>query len=223
MIFRCCHSVRYAWLVVPAAGLGWHSKRQYKSFRPLSPQHPPIIIFSPSEHRLSLIDYVWEYILTAKRFIYLFFLFMPVLVSSPMLLIGKPKNSLRWGAVWWYGLLVSRMETAGPTFIKVNNPIIDAPHVYSICYQLAQWAASRADLFPSLLCERLGSLHSSGKPHAFVHTKAVIQSIFQQPFDHVFESFDSHPIGTGAIAQVISPQSHSLSNSNQLSRSTKRS
>jgi aarF domain-containing kinase len=75
--------------------------------------------------------------------------------------------------------------------------------VIQIRYQLAQWAASRADLFPSLLCERLGSLHSSGKPHAFIHTKAVIQSVFQRPFDRVFESFDPHPIGTGAIAQVI--------------------
>jgi hypothetical protein len=41
-----------------------------------------------------------------------------------MLLVGKPQKSLggdRWGAVWWYGLLVSRMQAAGPTFIKVGN------------------------------------------------------------------------------------------------------
>lgn len=132
MIFRYYHSFRrfkYVSLVVPAAGLCWQSKKQNKPSRVLSPQHPPIIIFSPSEHSLSLIDHVWEYILTAKRFIYLFLLFIPVLVSSPVLLIGKPKNSLRWGAVWWYGLLVSRMETAGPTFIKVNNNLIIMLHI----------------------------------------------------------------------------------------------
>jgi aarF domain-containing kinase len=68
--------------------------------------------------------------------------------------------------------------------------------------QLAQWAASRADLFPSLLCEYLGSLHSQGTPHSFEHTKRVIERVFQRPFDQVFEEFDETPIGTGAIAQV---------------------
>lgn len=68
--------------------------------------------------------------------------------------------------------------------------------------QLAQWAASRADLFPTLLCDRLGSLHSSGKPHSLYHTKRVIEGIFQRPFDDVFEEFEETPIGCGAIAQV---------------------
>ncbi|KAF8665303.1 hypothetical protein AX16_000323 [Volvariella volvacea WC 439] len=131
---------------------------------------------------------VWEPLLTAKRFIYLFVLFAPVIVTSPMLLVGLPERRLqgdRWGAVWWYDLLVSRMEAAGPTFIK-----------------LAQWAATRADLFPVLLCERLGSLHSNGKPHSFEYTKHVVERVFQRPFDEVFEEFDEIPIGTGAIAQV---------------------
>lgn len=87
-------------------------------------------IFSPSEadrtvaaavHRL-LRDNLWEPILTAKRFVYLLFLFAPVFLASPMLLVGRPQRALKgdkWGAVWWYGLLVSRMEAAGPTFIKV--------------------------------------------------------------------------------------------------------
>ena len=93
------------------------------------PPRPPTI-FSPSEadrtvaaavHRL-LRDNLWEPILTAKRFVYLLFLFAPVFLASPMLLVGRPQRALKgdkWGAVWWYGLLVSRMEAAGPTFIKV--------------------------------------------------------------------------------------------------------
>jgi aarF domain-containing kinase len=95
---------------------------------------PPSInptIFSPSEshHSVSarvlvlLRDNIWEPLLTAARFIHLFILFIPVIVSSPMLLIGKPEKRYRgdrWGAVWWYGLLVGKMEAAGPTFIKVR-------------------------------------------------------------------------------------------------------
>ncbi|KAG6876835.1 hypothetical protein C0992_011598 [Termitomyces sp. T32_za158] len=163
---------------------------------PSAPKSQNLVIASPLEadrtltariHAL-LRSSIWEPLLTAKRFIYLFVLFVPVLLSSPMLLVGKPRKKYRgdrWGAVWWYGFLVSRMEAAGPTFIK-----------------LAQWAASRADLFPSLFCERLGALHSQGTPHSIEHTKRVIERVFQRPFDQVFEEFDETPIGTGAIAQV---------------------
>ncbi|KAF8913103.1 hypothetical protein CPB84DRAFT_1760349 [Gymnopilus junonius] len=162
----------------------------------IPPPPPRTLILSPSESHLTLAaalrnlvqHNVIEPVLTARRFLYLLFLFAPVFLASPMLLVGRPDKALkgdRWGAVWWYGLLVSRMEAAGPTFIK-----------------LAQWAASRADLFPTLLCERLGSLHSRGKTHPIQHTRAVIETIFQRPFNHVFESFDETPIGSGAIAQV---------------------
>ncbi|KAG6817755.1 hypothetical protein H0H87_004546 [Tephrocybe sp. NHM501043] len=155
-----------------------------------------ITISSPSEADRTMVarigtflrTRIWEPLLTAKRFIYLFALFIPVVLSSPMLLVGKPQKKYRgdkWGAVWWYGFLVRKMEAAGPTFIK-----------------LAQWAASRADLFPSLFCERLGALHSQGTPHSFEHTKQVIEKVFQRPFDEVFEEFNETPIGTGAIAQV---------------------
>jgi len=68
--------------------------------------------------------------------------------------------------------------------------------------QLAQWAALRADLFPSLLCEKMGALHSRGKPHSLTHTKEVVERALARPFDEVFELFDENPIGVGAIAQV---------------------
>ncbi|KAJ8481204.1 hypothetical protein ONZ45_g15383 [Pleurotus djamor] len=192
------------WLVPAAGGLAL-----FISSRPSKPQDvfasPAMLpcrenivptILSPAEpdkhvarRLLDLLrSYIWEPVLTAKRFIYLFFLFAPVIISSPMLLVGKPRKRLhgdRWGAVWWYGFLVRRMEAAGPTFIK-----------------LAQWAGSRTDLFPSLLCIRLGTLHSQAKPHDLQYTKQVIETVFQRPFDDVFEEFDATPIGTGAIAQV---------------------
>ncbi|ETW87038.1 hypothetical protein HETIRDRAFT_166565 [Heterobasidion irregulare TC 32-1] len=133
-------------------------------------------------------DNVWESILTARRFVHLFILFFPVILSSPILLIGSPEKRLKgekWGALWWYDFLVVQMERAGPTFVK-----------------LAQWAASRADLFPNALCSRLGKLHSRGTPHSLAHTKRIIERAFQRPFEEVFEEFDETPIGTGAVAQV---------------------
>ncbi|KAJ7597574.1 hypothetical protein C8J56DRAFT_818197 [Mycena floridula] len=199
-------SRRLIWLV-PLGGLAALSlnPRQKKPLLPAIISSPDVIpcrpfsttiILSPSEVNLTvksrilslLRDKIWEPILTAKRFIYLLVLFMPVIVCSPMVLIGPLEKRLgdeRWGAIWWYDLLVGQMVSAGPTFIK-----------------LAQWAASRVDLFPANLCKRLGTLHSNGKPHELRHTKKVIEDVFQLPFDDVFEEFDETPIGTGAIAQV---------------------
>jgi aarF domain-containing kinase len=57
----------------------------------------------------------------------LFFLFIPVIISSPMLLVGSPEERLqgdKWGAVWWYDYLVVQMDRAGPTFIKVRGIVL---------------------------------------------------------------------------------------------------
>ena len=97
-----------------------------------SPTSHETLILSPSEHDLSpsgrirtlFIEHIWEPILTARRFVYLFFLLFPVILSSPMLLVGSPEERLqgdRWGAVWWYDHLVAQMDRAGPTFTKVRN------------------------------------------------------------------------------------------------------
>jgi aarF domain-containing kinase len=141
--------------------------------------------------------YIMEPIATLFRFLRLAMLFGPVILTSPMLLIGTPAASKRrragvvvdegerWGAVWWFGFLVRQMEKAGPTFIK-----------------LGQWAASRADLFPASLCELMGKLHSNGHPHAFNYTRKVLEEAFEQRFDDIFDEFEHEPIGCGAIAQV---------------------
>lgn len=69
-------------------------------------------------------EYVLEPIHTARRFVYLCFVFVPVLLAAPMLLVGPSEERLsgdRWGAVWWYGFLTAQMQRAGPTFVKVSS------------------------------------------------------------------------------------------------------
>jgi aarF domain-containing kinase len=86
---------------------------------------PQPIIYSPAEpdrsipsRILSLLNgMVWEPIRTAGRFMHLFFIFIPLILSCPLLLMGGSGEG--W-VVWWYELLVSKMEAAGPTFIKVG-------------------------------------------------------------------------------------------------------
>ncbi|EJD03596.1 ABC1-domain-containing protein [Fomitiporia mediterranea MF3/22] len=154
------------------------------------------VINSPDEEGRSLLarlrrilrDWLFEPIFTARRFVHLFFIFIPVILTSPAVLCGTVqlrRGGERSGALWWYSFLVRALERAGPTFIKV-----------------AQWAASRRDIFPTELCARLGKLHSRGKPHSIQHTRRVIERVFQRPFEDVFEEFDEKPIGVGAIAQV---------------------
>ena len=93
----------------------------------------------------------------------------------------------------------------GAYFYKGSQYRAAVWNLINIRLQLAQWAASRADLFPALLCERMGKMHSQGRTHSLAYTKRVIERVFQRPFDEVFEEFDETPIGSGAIAQVCRP------------------
>lgn len=98
----------------------------------------PYVIPSSNEERLTITyllqTYILEPISTFFRFLHLALLFGPVILTSPMLLVGtsnssrgrppgqggSPEDVERWGAVWWHGFLVAQMERAGPTFIKVS-------------------------------------------------------------------------------------------------------
>lgn len=168
------------------------SRASYLEVPPLEPEHK---VTQPQGVLEWFREYFVEPVLTFFRFLHLFILFAPVIATSPMLLVGKPprrrlgkpvaQEEDSWGAIWWYAFLVKQMERAGPSFIK-----------------LGQWAASRADLFPAALCDRMSKLHSNGQPHSFRHTKRAVTEAFGMQFEDIFEVFDQTPIGCGAIAQV---------------------
>lgn len=134
---------KYLWVLPVAGGLVLYFAPKPESVFPALLASPTIIpcneeraplpeltINSPYEPKRSILsllavqfrDKIWEPILTTRRFIHLVYLFLPVLLSAPMLLVGNPERALggdRWGAVWWYGFLTSQMQRAGPTFVKV--------------------------------------------------------------------------------------------------------
>lgn len=68
--------------------------------------------------------------------------------------------------------------------------------------QLAQWIASRTDLFPLALCSRLSKLHSQVDPHPFSYTCCVLKDAFKRDLSEIFTELDETPLGVGAIAQV---------------------
>lgn len=65
---------------------------------------------------------ILEPLSTLRRFIFLALLFLPVIVTCPLLLRqALPHQQDPPSVRWWYGLLVKQMERAGPTFIKVRD------------------------------------------------------------------------------------------------------
>lgn len=82
----------------------------------------------------SLHRYIIEPLGTARRFLFLAILFIPVIATAPLLALewsndksspaaSKKKQSRKYQeratTRWWYSFLVRQMERAGPTFIKV--------------------------------------------------------------------------------------------------------
>ncbi len=141
-------------------------------------------------------EYFIEPLITCGRFIQLSLIFIPVLLSYPIVWLGsiqRDKSHERSGSLLWYKYLTFSMELAGASFIK-----------------LGQWAASRTDIFPREFCNQLSKLHSNGKPHSLHQTKKIIRKSFGGlEFNEIFEEFNEIPIGVGAIAQVYSAKLNS--------------
>ncbi|KAL8720741.1 MAG: hypothetical protein Q9225_002441 [Loekoesia sp. 1 TL-2023] len=133
--------------------------------------------------------YIYEPIATGFRLLHLAVIFIPVIATIPVIWLGrrvKERDGERTGTLWWYNFLVRSMERAGPAFIK-----------------LGQWAASRTDIFPQEMCNRMSSLHSNAPAHSLMATKRTIVKAFNgRPFEDIFDEFQEKPLGVGAIAQV---------------------
>ena len=85
--------------------------------------------------------------------------------------------------MWDYTLW--SIQLAGPTYIK-----------------LAQWAASRPDLFAEMFCRRVGDvLHDDTVPHGWPHTARMLESALGSEWDKRLV-LDRVPIGSGCVAQV---------------------
>ena len=148
-----------------------------------SPTSHETLILSPSEHGLSpserirtfLIEHIWEPILTARRFVHLFFLLFPVILSSPMLLVGSPEERLqgdRWGAVWWYDYLVVQMDRAGPTFTKVSNIVLlFGIQLTSACSLLS--GQPRVQICFPLCCVNVWARCILKEEHTLLHIQSV--------------------------------------------------
>jgi len=124
--------------------------------------------------------YIWTPFLTTLRFTELFLRFLPVLISFPIVfwLVKSQRDR-------WYRFLLWTIGKSGASLIK-----------------LGQWIATRPDLFPRELCNRLSELHSHAPAHSFAATRKLVEHAYGRPLEAVFEQFQHVPIAAGAIAQV---------------------
>lgn len=70
-----------------------------------------------------LYSYVYEPVATGIRFLHLAVIFLPVILTVPVIWIGRRNvehNNEHLGTLWWIDFLVRSMERAGPAFIKVR-------------------------------------------------------------------------------------------------------
>lgn len=67
--------------------------------------------------------WVLEPILTLRRLTHILILFIPVVVTVPVVFFGERnhKEAQTYGTLWWFDFIAKQMERAGPTFIKVRK------------------------------------------------------------------------------------------------------
>ncbi|KAH9254232.1 hypothetical protein BASA81_007833 [Batrachochytrium salamandrivorans] len=115
-------------------------------------------------------------VLKAIRTFQLLVIFLPPLMTSPVLFLSSDD----WYHHWWRQMLVLSLQTAGPAFQK-----------------LGQWASTRPDLFGLATRRDLEHFHSSVPPEPW---KDTLQTLRDNGFEDDF--VDPLPIGAGCIAQV---------------------
>lgn len=123
----------------------------------------------------------WEALRVFSRLVYLCLIFAPVLATAPIAFyIGNASCKEAWAR-----LLLRTLEAAGPAFIKWG-----------------QWAATRPDMFPQFVCQRLENLHTSAPRHPVSYSRAAVQRAFGRSVQELFDEFEPQPVASGSIAQV---------------------
>ena len=172
--------------VLALAAGAWRHRKQPALCEP-PPPPPPLppleTALAPvaSEQPLPLARRLARVAFYALRAAYLWLVFSPLLLSSPLAFWQKRFPQLE--EVWW-SWCIATLERTGALAIK-----------------LAQWAPSRPDLFSSRVCGRLQHLQDHTQPHSLEATEAALDAAFGPGWRSVLR-IAPHPVGSGCIAQV---------------------
>jgi ABC1 atypical kinase-like domain len=130
----------------------------------------------------------WNFLLVTLRVSEVVVLLSPLLILAPVAILTSPMNDSIATATadlaWFYA--VRAIQGIGPVAIK-----------------FCQWVATRRDIFPPELCNRLSILHDRGYPHSWRYTHKTLQEAFGT--DYASQGLIVSPddvIGCGSAAQV---------------------
>ena len=129
----------------------------------------------------SILDALW----VAARATEIGVILSPLLVLTPasVLTVRLLDTSKVSDMSWWYTL--HSLQLLGPAFVK-----------------LAQWAATRRDLFPPHICNRLSRLHDNAQIHSWKHTDETLTKAFGNYEEKGLQMDPNDIIGSGSAAQV---------------------
>lgn len=133
---------------------------------------------------LVLAKAVMDALIVALRSTEIALRFSPLLLLTPAAMLTYTDQSHKISDLSWNYALY-QIQSLGPAFVK-----------------LIQWAATRRDLFPNYVCNRLSELHDSTFLHSWKHTHKVLCHIFGDNYQEIISLNQNTIIGSGSIAQV---------------------
>ena len=168
------------------SSLGFRSSADCELAPPalLGPTLPTPIAEAPTyagQQPLPLLNRLLQRLFYLARALYLWCVFCPLLLSSPLAFWQTRFPTLE--ELWWR-CCVKTLERTGALVIK-----------------LAQWASSRPDLFGERTCARVEHLQDRTPPHALRETEATLDAMFGTEWRQKLK-IDPEPLGSGCIAQV---------------------
>lgn len=121
----------------------------------------------------------WKAVLVASRSTEIALRLSPLTILAPLAVLTQ---SNYWNEVAWR-YTISTVQGIGPVAVK-----------------FCQWIATRRDIFPPYLCDRLGVLHDRGYPHSWDHTHQVLTDAFGDYKERGLTV--EEVVGCGSAAQV---------------------
>jgi len=112
------------------------------------------------------LKWLWEAFVVSTRSVEVALRFAPLSVLTPLAVVSERYmgNSYFCDVAWWYTL--KTLQFLGPAWQK-----------------LGQWAATRRDIFPVHVCDRLSKLHDRGFPHSWEYTQSILEESFGRDYE----------------------------------------
>ena len=150
---------------------------------PTPPHSPPPLLLPSPPPPPSLRARIRKHLLSLLRLLEILLKLSPLAILAPLAATPYSPTPLA-NATWWY--TTTALQSLGPAFVK-----------------FAQWAATRRDLFPTTMCDRLAVLHSRGTPHSWQHSDRILKDSLGRSYGEVVGLDEGATIlGSGCVAQV---------------------